>query len=157
MHNAAMRQIQRLDHQQPAMAAQIQHLLEAAHAQESARIGVTAALGQGAAQIQASSGLHLGLLEGDALLGVVVVGADEEAGQLAIQWLAVASAHQRQGIASLLVERVLSGGAAPVAVTVVQANAGALALYRGLGFKPYRRGVLGEQGIEVVKLRRLPF
>lgn len=138
------------------MAVQILRLLEAAHAQEAAGIGVAAALGQGVAQIQASSGLHLGLVEGGALLGVVVVAADEEAGQLAIQWLAVASGHQRQGIASTLVKRVLTGGAAPVAVTVVQANIGALALYASLGFQPYRRGTLGEQGIAVVKLRRPP-
>ena len=149
-----MMHIQRLDHRQPATARQILALLGSAHTQESRNIGAEPELQQGCEQIVDSADIHIGALEDEDLIGVVVVGPDDDPGQLALKWLAVREDCQRRGIARALVQQVLSSGIANFAVTVAARNAGALALYAELGFLPYRQGSLGVQEIPVVKLRR---
>ena len=58
----------------------------------------------------------------------------------------VSPQHQRQGIGRLLVARVLAlAGGAVVSVVTTADNGPALALYRQLGFVPYRSGSLGAQ------------
>lgn len=136
------------------MARQILALLSSAHQQESRRIGAEPELQQSIEQITGSAAIHIGALEGDQLIGVVVVGPDEEPSQQELKWLAVREDCQRQGIARALVQQVLSSGIANFAVTVAADNVSALALYTSLGFLPYRRGSLGMQRIPVVKLRR---
>jgi ribosomal protein S18 acetylase RimI-like enzyme len=149
-----MPHIQRLDHRQPAVARQILALLGSAHEQESRRIGARPESQQSVEQIIDSAAMHIGALEDEQLIGVVVVGPDEEPSQLELKWLAVREDCQRRGIARALVQQVLFGGIASFAVTVAANNVGALALYTSLGFLPYRQGSLGAQAIPVVKLRR---
>lgn len=149
-----MLHIQRLDHRHAAMARQILALLCSAHEQESRNIGANPELQQGFEQIVDSADIHIGALEDDHLIGVVVVGPDEDPSQLALKWLAVREDCQRRGIARALVQEVLSSGIANFTVTVAAHNAGALALYASLGFLPCRQGSLGVQEIPVVQLRR---
>jgi ribosomal protein S18 acetylase RimI-like enzyme len=146
--------IQRLDHRQPATAEQIRGLLQSAHAQESKLIGAEPGPVPSLQQIQLSLDVHLGALEGGALVGVVVIGPSDDPGQLELKSLAVAAGCQRRGIASALLGQVFAAGGASFGVTVAQANAGALALYRGMGFAAHRCGALGVQGIPVLRLRR---
>lgn len=149
-----MPHIQRLDHRQPAVARQILALLGSAHEQESSRIGAEPELQQSVEQIMGSAAIHIGAVEAEQLIGVVVVGPDEEPSQLELKWLAVREDCQRRGIGRALVQHVLASGIANFAVTVATNNVGALALYSALGFLPYRQGSLGAQAIPVVKLRR---
>ena len=146
--------IQRLDHRQPATAEQIRGLLQSAHAQESKLIGAEPGPVPSLQQIQLSLDVHLGALEGGALVGVVVIGPSDDPGQLELKSLAVAEGCQRRGIASALLGQVFAAGGVSFGVTVAQANAGALALYRGMGFAAHRCGALGVQGIPVLRLRR---
>lgn len=149
-----MPHIQRLDHRQPVVARQILALLGSAHEQESRRIGAEPELQHSVEQIMGSAAIHIGAVEAEQLIGVVVVGPDEEPSQLELKWLAVREDCQRRGIARALVQHVLASGIASFAVTVAANNVGALALYTSLGFLPYRQGSLGVQAILVVKLRR---
>lgn len=155
---AALIQIQRLDNRDLATAEGIHRLLQAARAQESQALGAEPGPAPAVQQIQVSTDVHLGALERGMLVGVVAVGPDEDPAQLELRWLAVLATRQRRGIGRELLTRVLASGVAPFVVTVAQANTGALALYRGLGFVQVRRGVLGELGIPVVRLcgHRLP-
>lgn len=155
---AALIQIQRLDNGDLATAEGIHRLLQAARAQESQTLGAEPGPAPAVQQIQASADVHLGALEQGMLVGVVAVGPDDDPCQLELKWLAVSAACQRRGIGRALLTRVLASGVAPFVVTVAQANIGALALYQGMGFVQSRRGVLGEQGIPVVRLcgHRLP-
>ena len=55
--------------------------------------------------------------------------------------------HQRQGIARRLMRDALQRGAGLMfSVVTGAANRPALALYQGLGFVPYRQGVLDDVG-----------
>jgi ribosomal protein S18 acetylase RimI-like enzyme len=147
--------VQRLDNREAGMAHRILGLLRSAHEQESRTIGVEPESGQSLAKILQSADFHLGALEQDELVGVLVVGVEDGGGeQLELKWLAVASAYQRRGIATALLRQVLSSGGVAFAVTVAQVNAPALALYRGMGFVALRLGVLGAHRIPVVRLRR---
>ncbi len=155
---AALIQIQRLDNADLATAQGIHRLLQAARTQESQTLGADPGPAPAVQQIQASTDVHLGALELGMLVGVVAVGPDEDPCQLELKWLAVCAASQRRGIGRALLTRMLASGGVPFVVTVAQANTGALALYRSMGFVQSRHGVLGEQGIPVVRLcgRRLP-
>lgn len=152
-----MLHIQRLDHRQPLVAGQIRDLLASAHEQESRNIGAEPEPQRSAEQIIASTAIHFGALKGAQLIGVLVVGPDEDPRQLELKSLAVREDCQRQGIARALVQHVLASGSVDFAVTVAVNNAGALALYTALGFVPYRQGSLGMQEIPVVRLRRGAF
>jgi len=71
-----------------------------------------------------------------------------------ITLLVVHPAHLRRGVArALLAEAARRVSSGRLAVVVACGNAPALALYGSSGFGAYRRGVLGPQAIEVVKLR----
>jgi ribosomal protein S18 acetylase RimI-like enzyme len=99
----------------------------------------------------------IGAFDGDELVGALCIAADDEPDQIQIATLVVHPGHQRQGIARRLMRDALQRGAGLVfSVITGAANQPALALYRSLGFVPYRRGVLDEGGIALVKLRRDP-
>ncbi len=106
-------------------------------------------------EIAADSDFYLGAFEGDTLVGVLSVGPDDEAQQLCITVLAVQPAAQRQGIGRRLVQAALDRlPGATFSVATTAGNAPALALYRALGFVPYRHGVIGLNSLPLVKLRR---
>lgn len=163
---AVLPPVQRLDHTQADTARAIHALIEAAHQQESAWLGLppaTATWGDWT-EVQRSGQLHLGMWSAAPapaapaqLIGVLAVAPDDEPGQLCVRVLAVQAAHQRQGVARALLHDAL--GRAPDQVWAVSAAAAhtrALALYQQAGFVPYRQGVLGPEALPMLKLRRLP-
>ncbi len=152
-----MMHIEPLAHHEPAVAQRIHAVLLIAHAQEARLLQVTdfVPMARTPEDIRASGDYFLGALHGDTLLGCVGLGPDDEPGQISIAALVVHPAHQRRGVGRALVTEALRRGAGMVlSVATGAKNAPALALYRGLGFVEYRRGTLGAEAIEIVKLRR---
>lgn len=145
--------VQRLDNREAGMAHRILGLLRSAHEQESRTIGVEPESGQSLAKILQSADFHLGALEQDELVGVLVVGVEDGGGeQLELKWLAVASAYQRRGIASAFAPSPVLGGlpsrsrwrrSTPRHWRFIAEELVAL-----------RLGVLGAHRIPVVRLRR---
>lgn len=152
-----MMHIEPLAHHELAVAQQIHAVLLLAHAQEARLLQVSdfVPMARTPEDIQASGDYFLGALRGDTLLGCLGLGPDDEPGQISIASLVVHPAHQRQGVARALMTEALRRGAGMVlSVATAAKNAPALALYRGLGFVEYRRGTLGPEALEIVKLRR---
>jgi len=158
--------VQRLDNTQANTARAIHALIEAAHHQESAWLGLppaTTAWGDWT-EVQRSGHLHLGIWSMATaptapadLIGVLTVAPDDEPGQLCVRVLAVQAAHQRQGVARALLHDALGRAPGQVwAVSAAAAHTRALALYQQAGFVPYRQGVLGPEALPMLKLRRVP-
>jgi GNAT superfamily N-acetyltransferase len=158
-HGCLMRRIEPLDHHDLSVARKIQAVLLLAHAQEVRLLqgsSVEPAV-RTAEDIRAGVEFYLGAFEGETLLGALGVGPDDEPGQICIALLVVHPAHQREGVASALVAEALRRGEGMTfSVTAGALNMPALALYRGAGFVEYRRGTLGPEALEIVKLRRAP-
>ena len=151
-----MTHIEPLAHRELPVAQKIHAVLLLAHAQEARVLQVTdfVPMARTPEDIQASDGYFLGALRGETLLGCLGLGPDDEPGQISIASLVVHPAHQRRGIARALMAEALRRGAGLVlSVATGAKNTPALALYRGLGFVEYRRGTLGPQALEIVKLR----
>ena len=134
-----------LQHATPEVAAAIHHVWVPAYSQEAALLGVQhlPPLLQSVSDIQLSADLFYGAWHNDQLLGVISLGPDEDPQQLCINCLVVHPAHQRQGIARLLLQTLLHQ--APAAVFVVStaaANTPAMVLYGGFGFEVVRRGLV---------------
>ena len=144
-----------LDHRDTDVALQVLRLINLASAQEARLLGLRPTT-RDARSVQSSPHLHLGALSQDgALLGLLCVGADDEAAQLAIHTLVVRPSSQRRGVArALLADALARGPGMAFAVVTAEANLPALALYRQLGFEVYRRGVMADAALPVVKLRR---
>ncbi len=141
------------------MAESIIAVLRPAYAQESLLLGVTdfPPLRRTAANVADSDDFHLGAWVGDTLAGVLVLGRDDEPDQLCIGTLVVHPSHQRRGVARALMHDLLQRTAGMTLVVATgAANAPALALYVSFGFMAYRRGVVGDAQIPLVKLRRPP-
>ena len=158
--------IEILGHRDTEVAGQIHALLVTAHAQEAGLLGVQnpAPMNETAADIQASDEFFLGCFEntkegaaaGKNLIGVISVRSDDEPAQINIARLAVSPTHQRCGVASALLASALQRAAgAQFSVSTTAKNSPALALYRQFSFVPYRWGTLGEDGLDLVKLRRV--
>jgi len=148
--------IEPLNHRDPAVARCIHAVLVSAHAQEVdlLQLDGSALSERTADDIQRSNEYFLGAYQGETLAGAVSIGPDDEPRQLTIASLSVNAEHQRQGIGRLLVSEALRrGNGAAFSVVSAAANTPALALYRGLGFQEYRRGVAETGGLEMVKLR----
>jgi GNAT superfamily N-acetyltransferase len=156
----AMHRIQTLAHADAAIAVQVHHVLQLAYAQEARLLGLARfpPLDRRVADVQDSAACHLGAHVGGVLAGVLAYGEDDDASeppQTLIEMLLVHPDHQRQGIASALLDELLRRGAGAVhAVATAAANAPALALYARFGFVPYRRGTVGPEALPLLKLRR---
>ncbi len=149
--------IEPLAHHELPVAQKIHAVLLLAHAQEARLLQVNdvVPMARTPEDLQSSGDYFLGALLGDSLLGCIGLGPDDEPGQISIAALVVHPDHQRQGVARALMAEALRRGAGLVlSVATGAKNAPALALYRGLGFVEYRRGTLGPQALEIVKLRR---
>jgi ribosomal protein S18 acetylase RimI-like enzyme len=147
-----------LSHRQPAVAAQIHAVLMLAYAQEAALLGIKnfPPLEQTARDIEASDEFFLGCFNDQELHGVVSVRPDDEPGQINIASLVVHPAHQRRGVARVLLTSALQRAAGAVfSVSTAAKNAPALALYQQFGFEAYRWGTIGDEGLALVKLRRI--
>jgi ribosomal protein S18 acetylase RimI-like enzyme len=153
-----MMHIEPLAHRELAVAQKIHAVLLLAHAQEAQLLQVTdfVPMARTPEDLQASEDYFLGAFLGETLLGCLGLGPDDEPGQISIASLVVHPAHQRQGIARALMAEALRRAAGMVlSVATGAKNTPALALYRSLGFAEYRRGTLGAEAIEIVKLRRV--
>ncbi len=182
---AALPIVQRLNHRDKAVAAQILAVLRPAAAQEAQWLGLAASPLSGTepesggrsdsddlADICASPQLHLGAWLAPlqarqagvadprtlaAVLRLVPDDSDGPPGRLCISLLVVAPWAQRRGLARALVQAALQQGPGwGFSVTAARANTAALALYQGLGFVPGRQGLLGAGRLPVVQLLRAP-
>ena len=145
-----------LDHKVLATATRIHRVLARAHAQEIGQLAPEHRLSAGSSleEVQRSQGCYLGAHIDDELVGAVSLAHDDEPGQLRVMLLFVDPQYQRRGIARTLMQEVLRRAAGTVvSVVTLAANTSVLALYSDMGFAPYRRGLLGSSGIELVKLR----
>lgn len=159
MSGAAALRIEQVDHRLSAVAEQIHAVWMLAYAQEARLLQVQdfAPLRRSVQDLQALDETLFAAWRGGHIVGAVSVGADDEPGQALIGCLIVHPDHQRQGAArALMLQALALCDGQPLAVVTGAHNAPALALYASLGFAPYRRGVLGEQALPVLKLRRLP-
>jgi ribosomal protein S18 acetylase RimI-like enzyme len=157
-HAASPVSVQPLAHSRAEVAAGILAVMQLAHEQEGRwlQLAHVPPLLETVPAIQASTRFHLGAVRGDEIVGVLVVAPDDEPGQLSIATLVVHPGVQRQGVARRLVQDALARGPGVVfSVSAATANTAAMALYRGLGFVPYRQGVLGPASLPITKLRRL--
>jgi ribosomal protein S18 acetylase RimI-like enzyme len=156
-HHPSAPRVQPLRHQDPAVAAQIHAVLLPAYTQEGQLLGVQhfPPMQRTAADIAGSREFFIGAWLDGALAGAVSIGADDEPDQICITTLVVHPRCQRKGVARALMHEVLRRADGLVlAVATGAANAPALALYRSFGFVVYRHGVLGEDKLALVKLRR---
>ncbi len=156
MEPVAVLHIEPLNHRDPAVAHCIHAVLASAHTQELELLQLDGdSLSERTVdEIRCSNEYFLGAYQGQTLAGVVSIGPDDEPKQLSIASLSVHAEHQRQGVGRQLVSDALRrGNGAAFSVVSAAANVAALALYRGLGFQEYRRGVAETGGLEMVKLR----
>ena len=144
-----------LEHRHAEVARRVRHLIDLASAQEARQLGLAPTTLE-ERSVESSPHLHLGALShDDSLLGLLCIGADDEADQLAIHTLVVRPQSQRQGVARALLHDALARGPGMAfAVVTAEANLPALALYRHFGFEVYRRGLMAGAALPVVKLRR---
>jgi GNAT superfamily N-acetyltransferase len=146
-----------LQHRLPPVAEAIVAVLRPAYAQEARLLGAVdfPPLQRTADDVAASHDFHLGAWVGAALVGALALGPDDETDQLCIGTLVVHPGHQRLGVASaLLRDLLLRCEGFTLTVATGAANAPALALYQRFGFVTYRRGVVGNPPIALLKLRR---
>lgn len=153
-----MLSVQPLQQHDPDVAREVQAVFALAQLQEAAQIGLAPAdtpPGRSVDEVMASADFHLGARDGPCLVGVLTVGPDDEADQVAISALVVHPQHQRLGVGRALLREVLARGEGLVfCVTASAHNPAALALYASAGFVAYRHGALGPQALPMVKLRR---
>ena len=94
-----------------------------------------------ASELAKPSSICLGAFEGDQLVGYIINSRYVDAWH--VMNVAVAAEHRRRGIATMLLERLFEAtagrGRRGYTLEVRVSNAGAVALYERLGFKP--RGV----------------
>jgi len=151
-----MLQTERLDHKDQAVATSIHRILALAYAQEAQLLQIQngGEFERTPEEMRESDQVFIGASRGGVLLGLVSLGQDEEPNQICISVLVVHPEHQRQGIArALLVYTLAQSEGAVFSVVAATSNLPAQALYRSLGFVEYRRGTMGANALEVVKLR----
>lgn len=154
-----MVELRALDPSDGEAARALHGLRQRAYTQEAELLGVAPAsfppLQQQLWELQSGNESHLGAFQDRQLVGAISWAADDD--DAAAQWitaLVVDPAQQRQGVATLLLHALdhLNGGA-PLTVQTATANAPAMALYQGFGFRPLQRWA-GSAGLGLVKLRR---
>jgi ribosomal protein S18 acetylase RimI-like enzyme len=146
-----------LDHRDLAVATAIHAVQRLAYAQEAALLGVKdfPPLERTPADIQASGETYLGALLSNEIVGSVSLSHDEESDQITIASLVVHPHHQRQGVARLLLAGALKQSEGHVVTVSTGAkNLPAVRLYQKLGFVEYARCTIGNEALELVKLRR---
>lgn len=152
-----------LDATDAAIAHPLHALLQAAHAQEAALLGVSdlPALRRSVLDLQGANDDWIGAWAGGTLVGALALHTDaDDDAVLAVGTLAVHPEHQRQGVGSLLLHAavVSQGRRLPLSAQVLEGNAPALALLRAAAFQPVRQWVelQGGQRWRWRKLLRLP-
>ena len=152
-----MFRIEPVNHRESAIAKRVHAVLKLAYTQEAALLQIRdfAPLDRSVEDLMASDAYFLGAMDGDELIGALILEADNEVNQLNISALVIHPKYQRRGAGSLLVNEALRRGSGMVfSVSTAQKNAPALALYERLGFLAYRYGVIGPEEIALVKLRK---
>jgi ribosomal protein S18 acetylase RimI-like enzyme len=145
-----------IDHRLPETARELHAVQMAAYRQEAALLGVVRfpPLERTVADIAQSSERFLGAYLGDQLAGALGTCPDEEEPCISIASLVVSPAHQRGGIARMLVSAtVAQHPGVELTVQTGAGNAPALALYERFGFRECRRWRVGDPPLELVKLK----
>jgi len=152
-----MLRVSPIAHREPSVAVRIHAIMALAYLQEARLLQIKdfPPLERTAEDIEASEDFYLGAFLDREIVGVLSVGRDDDPEQLCISALVVHPAMQRLGVGRQLVQHALARvPGATFSVATAAQNAPALALYRGLGFVPYRHGVVGPDRLRLVKLRR---
>jgi SAM-dependent methyltransferase/ribosomal protein S18 acetylase RimI-like enzyme len=155
MHPAP--RIEPVDHRPLEMARRLHAVQMAAYAQEAKLLDATwfPPLERTVQEVQASDDVFVAAFIGQELAGAISTGPDPEGLGMTIASLVVLPQFQRQGIASALMEAVLSAhGGGDLTVQTGAKNLPALSLYARTGFFEMRRWLAGREPLELVKLLR---
>ena len=148
-----------VDHRDARVAAKLHAVQILAYRQEAELLGVKdfPPLTVSVSDIQELPEKFLAIFAGDEIIGAVSIGPDEEAGTHTIGSLVVCPARQRQGVAMCLMAAVTAEyGKVPMTVQTGAKNLPALALYAKFGFVEFKRWCVGNEKLELVRLRRPP-
>jgi ribosomal protein S18 acetylase RimI-like enzyme len=146
-----------IDHRLPETARELHAVQMAAYRQEAALLGAVRfpPLERTVADIAQSSERFLGAYLGDHARRSARHMPDEKDSCITIASLVVSPAHQRGGIARMLVSAtVAQHPGVELTVQTGAGNAPALALYERFGFRECRRWRVGDPPLELVKLKR---
>lgn len=130
-----------------------------AYRQEAELLGVKdfPPLAVSVSDIQELPEKFLAAYAGDEIIGAISIEPDEEVGAHSISSLVVHPDWQRQSVAGRLIAAVIAEyGKAPMTVQTAAKNLPALALYAKSGFVEFKRWCVGDEKLELVRLRRLP-
>ncbi len=151
--------IQRVNHTRESVAREIHAVQMSAYAQEAKLLGTVyfPPLLRTVADVRACGEEFFVGYVVDELVAGISVWPDPEGMGRNIASLVVAPPFQRRGIASsLMAEVLLRYGTSTLTVQTGSKNTPALNLYAQAGFVELRRRLVGQEPLELVKLRRLP-
>lgn len=152
-----MIELRSVNHHDPKTAAAIHAVQMVAYAQEARLLGIRKfpPLERTVCDIQISAEQFFAAFDDETLVGVISVGPDECPEVKNIVSLVVNPARQREGIASLLLHKLIENyGAGPITVQTAAKNLPALALYAKFGFVEIKRWFVGKEALELVRLHR---
>lgn len=154
-HNICIKYV---DHREAVVAGRLHAVQMLAYRQEAELLGVKdfPPLTVSVSDIQELPEKFLAAFAGDEIIGAISIEPDEEAGAHSISSLVVHPCWQRQGVAGRLMAAVTAEyGSAPMTVQTAEKNLPALALYAKYGFVEFKRWCVGDEKLELVRLRRL--
>jgi ribosomal protein S18 acetylase RimI-like enzyme len=146
-----------LDHSIEAVAQAIHTVQMAAYTQEASLLGVKnfPPLHRTVAEIVQSGESYFGVYESENLVGALGLGLGQRGHGKNINSLVVLPNHQRRGIASALLAKVVAQhGTEVLTVQTGAKNLPALALYSRFGFREIKRWLLDQELLELVQLYR---
>jgi ribosomal protein S18 acetylase RimI-like enzyme len=149
--------VMQVNHHDPAVAAAIHAVQIAAYTQEARLLGARhfPPLERTIRDIQISTENYFAAFDNMTLVGVISFGPDEDPGARNITSLVVHPDRQQEGIASILLHRLIENfGADPMTVQTAAKNLPALALYAKFGFVECKRWSVGAEALELVRLHR---
>jgi ribosomal protein S18 acetylase RimI-like enzyme len=148
--------VRAVSHSEAAIAERIHAVQMRAYNQEAELLGAVyfPPLERTVADIQGSSESFIAAFRNGDLVGALSYCQDEEGLGINISSLVVDPPHQRQRIGRQLLDAFLAIHSDEVTVQTGVKNSPALALYRQCGFTEYRRWFVGQERLELVKLRR---
>ncbi len=148
--------IQALPHADVAVSTRLHAVQMRAYAQEAALLGAIyfPPLERTVEDIRNSSECFLGAFVNGEVVGAVSYCPDDEGLGTNISSFVVDPLFQRQGIGRKLLGAFLAMHAGDTTIQTGMKNIPALALYSQLGFKEYRRWLVGREPLELIKLRR---
>jgi ribosomal protein S18 acetylase RimI-like enzyme len=151
--------IEIVDHTNRDIARRIHAMQQRAYAQEAALLGARRfpPLEQTVEDVMAATETFYAAFIGDEAVGALAVSRESGGEEVTIASLVVAPAFQRRGLGRALIEAALA--AYPRTAFFVETgvkNVPALSLYARYGFTEIERWFVGDEPLELVRLRRAP-